>query len=646
MSGMAMDFFSHQDRARRRTGLLIGYYALAVVLIILAVYLAFALLFLVAKGEATSTADVAARWWNPELFLWVVGGTAAVVAVGTLFKISQLSGGGAAIASMLGGRPVNGSTKDPDERKILNVVEEMAIASGTPVPPVYLMAEEDGINAFAAGFSPQDAVIGVTRGCIQRLTRDELQGVIAHEFSHILNGDMRLNIRLIGILNGILVIGLAGYFILRTAGSSHRSSREDKGRAGIAVLGLLLMVIGFVGVFFGRLIKAAVSRQREFLADASAVQFTRNPSGIGGALKKIMGFSAGSCLATGNAEEASHFFFANGLRSSMAGLLATHPPLDERIQRIDAGFVYERAEAVAAARVGQGVASVSGFAAGTAVAEAVAVEPDAVISSVGAPTPEHVAYASRLIDGFPSAVLDAVREPFGARAVVYGLLLNREAGPRKIQIQTLQINADPAVYMATVKLADDVAASGREAFLSLLDMAISALRELSPSQYETFIQNVDALVRADDQIDLFEYALQRVLRRHLDPLFGRSRTSKVKYQQIKRVLPQCVDLLSCLAYWGTDEIEAARRAFGKGVQKLGTMVPELRSAETCGLNALDGALDVLVLASPSIKRQVIDACVRCVADDGYVTVEEAELLRAVGDSLECPIPPMLPGDVA
>jgi len=337
-----MDFFEHQDIAQRKTKLLVVFFTLAVVMIILFVYLAFVVAF---AGAKSKSGGFQMHLWQPELFFAVAAGTVLVVLFGSLYKIWELSKGGEAVAAMLGGHLLDPSTSDLNERKLLNVVEEMALASGVPVPPVYLL-EERAINAFAAGFSPGDAVIGVTRGCMELLNRDELQGVIAHEFSHILNGDMRVNIRLIGVLNGILIIGILGYILMRVmfhagSGTRRRGRRGKEGGGGalaIFVLGLLLMAIGYIGVFFGKLIKSAVSRQREYLADASSVQFTRNPQGIAGALKKIGGLSLGSKLQSNHAEEASHMFFGDALRPAFFNLLATHPPLTERLRRIDPAF--------------------------------------------------------------------------------------------------------------------------------------------------------------------------------------------------------------------------------------------------------------------------------------------------------------------
>ena len=334
---MATDFFQQQDAARRGTTRLVVLFSLAVLAIVVSVELLLAATMgFLGRDPETNEID----WTtvaDPRLLLLAVGGTLLVVGGGSLYKIAQLRGGGRVIAEELGGRLVDGSTSDPVERRLLNVVEEMAIASGTSTPPVYIMDGETGINAFAAGFAPQDAVIGVTRGAATTLDRDELQGVIAHEFSHILNGDMRLNIRLMGLLHGIFLIGMIGYFILRMSfysGAGGGRSRDSKGALPILALGAGLAIVGFAGTFFGNLIKAAVSRQREFLADSSAVQFTRHPGGIAGALKKIGGFVTGSKVENPNAPQASHMFFGRAT-SGFSAMFSTHPPLGERIRRID-----------------------------------------------------------------------------------------------------------------------------------------------------------------------------------------------------------------------------------------------------------------------------------------------------------------------
>ncbi|MFC1497973.1 M48 family metallopeptidase [Verrucomicrobiota bacterium] len=642
-----MDFFQSQDAAKRQTSVLVFYYILAVILIMLGVYFAFAGIFIGVESKMTGETDFS-KLWNLQLFLCVMAGTAAVVFGGSLYKISQLKQGGAAVAQMLGGRPVNTGTRDLNERKILNVVEEMAIASGTPVPPVFILNEEDGINAFAAGYSPGNAVIGVTRGCIEKLSRDELQGVIAHEFSHILNGDMRLNIRLMGVLSGILIIAIIGFQLMRVAAYSGRSrSREKGGGAGALIaLGLLLTIIGYIGVFFGKLIKSAVSRQREYLADSSAVQFTRNPLGIGGALKKIGGFVKGSRLQTAQAEEASHFFFSNGLASSFLGLMATHPPLSERIRRIDPSFdgKFSKVKTTAGAAPKQQAAAVSGFAAAPAGTGTYDARPEEVTSRIGMVRQEHLDYAANLLKSLPPAVAEAAREPFGARAVIYCLLLNKESKPRELQLQRLKQHADPAVYKETQRIMTDVEKLGPESRLPVIDLAIASLKNMSQNQYTAFSKNIQHLISADEQVDLFEYTLQRILKRYLEPSYRKIKPSVVQYYSIHPLLPQCGQLLSCLAYWGADKTNEAEKAFKQGITRLEVKdPPAILSSDICGLKILDEALDVLVSAAPALKKRVIEACTACIGADGRVTLEEAELLRAVSDSLDCPMPPFLSG---
>jgi Zn-dependent protease with chaperone function len=663
-----MDFFSYQDRARRRTSLLVFFYVLAVAAIVAGIYFAFTAAFY--GMEVRRGGDVGAyAWWDPKLFATVAAATLAVVLVGSLFKMSQLRQGGAAVATMLGGRLVQRNTAELAEKRLLNVVEEMSIASGTPVPPVYLLEGESGINAFAAGFTPSDAVIGVTRGSMEKLSREELQGVIAHEFSHILNGDMRLNIRLMGVLNGILVLAIIGYVVFRiTLGTgSRRRSGRGKGGGGamaIAAFGLMLMAIGYIGVFFSKLIKSAVSRQREYLADAAAVQFTRQPSGLAGALKKIGGLT-GSRLASPHAQEASHFYFANGLRNSLIGLLATHPPLVARITRIDPQFDGEFGKAVAAAApAAPAAAGLAGLAAGAGAVEtgpepqpqpkpkrkrkakAVRFEasPEELAARVGAPKIEHLEHAGRLLASLPSELVRAAEDPFGARAVVYVLLLNTEKEPRHAQLKHLEAHADAAVYAETralIKPADKV---GPELRLPLIDLTIASLRQMSAAQYGAFVENVQKLIAADKRVELFEYVVSRMIRRHLAPTFHPTKPPTVKYHAINPLADRCGALLSCLAYYGAAQAESAAGAYENAIDRLGLKRPPAISPKAaCGLNAVESALDALTYASPAIKRRLIEACTVCIAADGTVSAEEAELLRAIADALDCPVPPFLPG---
>jgi len=323
-----MDFFKEQDKSRTKTTQLIGLFILAVVAVVLAVYVIAVMVMFFYGARQPGFNPNNFHWIQPRLGFWVVSVTLLIIFIASAAKIIALAKGGSAVAENLGGRLINASATDRDERRLINVVEEMSLAAGVPVPQVYILDREKGINAFAAGYSPNDAAVAVTRGCLTQLRRNELQGVIAHEFSHILNGDMRLNIRLIGFLSGIMVLAQIGYLILRSRSSSRKSGAQ------IVVVGLGLLIIGFVGQLFGRMIQAAVSRQREFFADASSVQFTRNPRGIAEALKKIGGFMTGSRIESPNAGEICHMFFGKAIRT----LFATHPPLTDRIYRLQPDF--------------------------------------------------------------------------------------------------------------------------------------------------------------------------------------------------------------------------------------------------------------------------------------------------------------------
>ena len=592
-----MDFFENQEIARRRSRWLVVYFALAVLGIILALHIGFSILL----GQPVE---------DPGLFLITAVGVLASVAIGSLVKILQLAKGGKAVAELLGGIPVSPATTRPAERRLRNIVEEMSLASGVPVPALYIL-DEPGINAFAAGYAPTDAAIGVTRGCIDLLDRDELQGVIAHEFSHILHGDMRLNIRLMGLLNGILFLAVLGGVLLRVAASSRpRSGRDKNGNSLVAIFlaaGLILYIVGWIGVFFAKLIKAAVSRQREFLADASAVQYTRNPEGIAGALSKIGSHS--SQLAHPRAEEASHMFFGNGLADSWLQLFATHPPIAERIRRISPSRAHTEKKSRPPQRTRP------------------AVDPGAT----------HLAAGVSLLSSLPAASVEASHELLGACALVYSLLLpeNREARARELA------SLDPTVRDAAKTLFDRSGHQSSAKKIALVDLAIPALKGMSAHQYDAFRATVKHLVEADGQIHLFEYTLQKLLLRHLDAAFLNLRPPRVKYRNITPLLPEIGLLLSAVANADSEHPAACEAAFQAGLRSLGkhTAAFPLTRHAAVNLTDFDKALDHLASASPAIKETVLEACAAAVMADGSLNDPQFELLRAMADTIDCPIPP-------
>ena len=646
-----MDFFERQDKARHNTKLLVVYFTAGVAMLIVVIYLVIATVFTAAGAHHRSryyryydnNTQLEAQYhplWNPKLFVGVAIGTLAVIGIGSAFKTMELGQGGSAVSSMMGGRLVSPNSTDLDERKLLNVVEEMALASGVPVPQVYVMDHEEGINAFAAGHTTSDATVTVTRGCMKLLTRDELQGVIAHEFSHILNGDMRLNLRLLGIIFGILCLAVIGRILLYTRSGNSRD------RNALPLLGLALLVIGYVGVFFGRLIQSAVSRQREFLADASAVQFTRNPLGLAGALKKIGGLGEdGSRVGAAHSDEVSHMLFSNGMPAPLFGLLATHPPLEERIRAIDPNFDGK----FIPTRYAPEEESVEKIVR-TATARRASIPPvvpvamAAVMPNLGAPSTAHLRYAVELRDSFPPALKDAARDAMGASAIVYGLLMSTDAAMRAKQLDLLVQNASSAVRQETERLLPQIDPVATNAKLPLVDLALPGLRQLSPAQYQQFSKASQALIEADGEIDLFEYVLQKIVLRHLGGQFNGARRSIIQYYALKPLAPDCSVLLSALAHIGSENPAQCEAAFQNGARNLAAQAQAqivYVSADDCDLSHVDSALNRLNQAAPQIKKAVLNACAQVVAADGVIQEMEAELLRAIADALDCPMPPFL-----
>lgn len=646
-----MNFFESQDRVRKNTTLLVVLFAVAVIALIIMTNILVMVAFGFINSAQMRDGQTFIQQMDWATFVSVGAGVCVVVFAGSLYKTIALSAGGKVVAESLGGQLIPQNSQDLNQRKLLNIVEEMAIASGTPVPPVYLLADEPGINAFAAGFSPRDAVIGVTQGTIDQLTREQLQGVIAHEFSHIFNGDMRLNIRLMGALNGILILGMIGYFLLRSAPFSGRRRGNDKGGGGILALALGLMAIGFAGTFFGNLIKASVSRQREYLADASAVQFTRNPNGIAGALKRIGGLAYGSAVQNPAAPEASHAFFAQGVSGFTQWLSATHPPLEKRIRRIDpqwdGQFDTSGPRATDPDELATTTTTTTSSArstsartrfgtVGTVAAGTVAAEVMAVMNQIGNPQQEAVDHARALLSELPAVIKDAAREPYGARAIVYAMLLDAGQSVRMKQLKQLQDAADPDVFTLTRSLMSQIDALDIKFRLPIIDIAIPALKQLSLAQYKSFKENATALIEMDATIDLMEWSLQKILFRHLDGQFFKPAPTKARYADLTQVTPEVGLILSVLAHAGASDTQGA---FDSSLRTLKTSGATLSALDQMGVADLDRALVKLDELQPQAKSLFLTACVASIWHDQRATPTEIELLRAFSSVLDCPMPP-------
>ena len=636
-----MNFFAAQDDARRRTKWLVVYFALAIIGVILSVY---GIVYL-----AMLYTGVTVNPWMPGVFTATALGTGGVMGTGSLFKTMQLNGGGAVVAKDLGARQVDPYTNDADERRLVNVVEEMAIASGLPVPGIWLMDDELAINAFAAGTEPGNAVVAVTRGCLQRLSRSELQGVVAHEFSHILNGDMKLNMRLMGLLFGVLMISMIGRMLFQALRFMRVRSSNSKNSGAVVVVvivlaGVALMIVGSIGVFFGRLIQAAISRQREYLADASAVQFTRDPEGIAGALKKIGGQQDGAKINAPKATEASHLFFADGGMFSYG--LATHPPLDVRIKAIqknwDGQFVESSIPEVAAVRASddkQAEHRASGFSGGS---HSLPVEPPpisrALIERLGEPSEVNIAAGHLLYEALDDGLIRAAHDREQAQALIYALLLAEDSQLREEELRFIQNGAGANAGELALSWNHQLVHLHSSEKMALIDLSIPALRQLSLSEYDRFIEITQRLIASDGQVDLFEFMLQHMVERHLNAHFRPKSTAKIRYHSIEVLIVETNILVTTMAaIGGGDQMAAAYQA---AAAEWGWQL-EMAPSSDCGLKSIGMALEKFEVAAPLVKKQLLRMLGLAVMHDGVIESREAELLRATADAIGCAIPPFV-----
>ncbi len=628
-----MNFFEAQERARKSSRALVWWFILSVIGVIVVMYVLGMGIWQFSSSNpkgiyhATDTAQLV--WWDPQIFAWMSAIVGGVIMTGSWVKLAQLSAGGKVVAQSLGGRPVEPTTTDLPERRLLNVVEEMAIASGVPVPGVWIMDEEQGINAFAAGTDPSNAVIGVTRGTLERLTRSELQGVVAHEFSHILNGDMKLNMRLMGWIFGLVMLSMLGRIMVEAL-SHMRGSRDSKGNGvvlAIVVAGLAVWLVGSVGVLFARMLQAAISRQREYLADASAVQFTRDSEGIAGALKKIGGFSGHGTIRSPKAMEARHMFFAG---SGFSSLMATHPPLEKRIKAIDprwnGGMLQGMADPVRAEEF-SGVMGFSG-------------SPGQTTPSISVDSLDD---SGRLDSRVGAAIRDSLREgkvtSFSkqeAKSLLLGLLVAADDDAREKAKRILEENGSDGESVAQV-IAWSVDLEGYDSSkkLALVDLSLSWLRKMSQPEARDFVKASHALIEADGEVNLFEFMLQKVIERHVLIGLGLKPVPGMRHRKIEDLELELADLLG---------VFAALAGGGTAIEMAAVQYRELTGRElprsTAGLAEVSMALVEMDAATPLVKQRILRLCGLVVTDDGNVADQEMELLRATAEAIGAPIPPL------
>lgn len=633
-----MDFFEREAQTRRSSRWLVVLFVLAV----LAIVAATVVLVLVLLGQPANPRVALFSPFNLRQQAGLMAATAILVTAGmalaSLVRSLSLRAGGGKVARELGGQLIDADTRDPQLRQLQNVVEEVALAAGVPVPEIYVLEQEEGINAFAAGNSAADAAIAVTRGTLDKLSRDELQGVIAHEFSHILNGDMRLNIKLMGLVFGILVLAIVGQRILFGAflfgGGGGR--RRDNNAGAIMAIGVGLLAIGYIGMFFARWIKAAVARQRESLADASAVQFTRQTDGIAGALKKIAVYSDGSLLQT-HSEEVSHMLFGDGAARNM---FATHPPLMERIRAIEPGFQEQELEALAtklqreAAREQPTTTTAQSQDRG----DAAAFDADTLINRIGQVDGQTLATAAALSGSLPQPLLQAARKTDSAPYLVLLLLLDTDTDVRNRQLQLIRQHLGDRGAQRLLDLMAEHRPPDAAHRPPLLDAALPGLKRRSPKQLSDFLDLVDSLSEADNRISPFEFMLMQILRTYL-------RDVRQPPKPGNAALARCQDAaavtLAALAHFGNaDAPDAAQAAYAAGAEPLQLTATAPWPDTPDWPTQLGQALQQLDRLAAQDKRRLVHAWMTAAVQDKTVVTAELELLRAFCVAVHVPMPPL------
>ncbi|KZX51267.1 peptidase M48 [Halioglobus sp. HI00S01] len=646
-----MDFFQQQDIARRNSRLLVTLFVAAVFLLVLLTnllvsgFLYFSQDYNVYSGSSGVQSFMAFFSW--ERFGAIGMATTATIALVILFKWIHLSSGGKVVAESMGGVRLLPQTTDKAERRCLNVVEEMALAANMPVPAVYILPEERGINAFAAGIVPADAVVAVTRGCIDHLTRKELQGVIAHEFSHILNGDMRLNIRLAAMLKGITFVGDVGHILMRSTNRVRTGARSNNEGPALLILGLLLWLLGWLGGLAAGFIKAAISRQKEYLADASAVQFTRDNSSIADALKVIGGYVPGTLVHAARAVEMSHIFFGQ-VEHHLWQVFSTHPPLAERIHRVDPAwdgqFIKRQPKhypnpGTSAAESGLARAGI--IAASMAATADVADQQDEVSAEedawFGEPADFEAETATQA--AIPVALVRHSHEPLGAQALVCALLASPQAPVYQVQSQVLSESGVQGLAELTHTVYPAVQALGAPKRLPLLELCLPALKAMSLGQYRAFKTNLLQLIKADTRTELHEWCLFQLARHYLDPEYIQVKPSKPRYRKLAKVDFHLRVVLSTLAYeGGASSIEDSEQAFRLGADELGFNKMQLMQRDQMSVAAFSQAVHELASCYPLLKPRILKAMTLAAGADGAVTAEEREIVAAMAAVMDCPLP--------
>jgi Zn-dependent protease with chaperone function len=622
-----VDFYRYQEKAYRNTFLLIlALLTLLFVIILytycilrLIIYIPLIELFVskacVIQGEEGASCS---GFWYPKLFLFIsIIITLVTIGTAVLYYLDLIDPS-FFLKRMIGGREVRTGHLFKKEEQLLNIVEEMSIASGLPTPQVFILPNEKGINALSFGISSHSGSICVTQGCLEFLSRDELQAVIAHEFSHIRNEDGRLNTYLLAILSGVFVIPIYARIIVESELCKH--NKQNLIVFFFYCIGLILTYSSKPSILLITAVQRAISRQREFLADAFAVEITRNGDSLANVLKKIQLHKHSSLVNNSYAQEAAHMFFCCIYGEKQSHLLATHPPLSERIQRISP---YQAQLIKTEQRLG-------GSEEWTQFME------DSKSASFDSANAIHanIQNAHNLIEHIPVEIHDACHSPVSAAYVVISLILDREK--ESILSKQLSIIEKSSLFERgnALLMFKDIAKLTKEYRLPLIEISIPYIQKLNTQDLKEFKHIVTDLVKADGTISLFDYSLFAILKHCLSKTETKNR---YRYSSLKPIMPECRLIFSTIAHVGHTNKEEAESGYAAAAGRILLSSPILTST-FCDLAATAEALEKVSYAIRPLREAVFEACLICINHDKIIKVEEAELLKAISLLIDVPLP--------
>jgi len=636
-----MDFYKEQENSKKKSALLLLIFIISICVVVFFVGMFFIAIDVFVYEEGTKSFNLTPSYILQNARLNVIISSFLsifiVIVYGASKKFDELERGGYVIANELGGRLLFGESASSKEKTLINVADEMSLAAGVGSVPIYII-ENKHINAFVAGTTYDNAVLSVTRGAVELLNRDELQGVIAHEFSHIFNGDMKLNNFASGCISGILYIFIIGtelFFPLQFTATKHFSGITPKDVLRIFVYpltmsaGIALMLLGVVGVACAAFMQFALNRQREYLADASAVQFTRYPQGIANALKKIGMY--GDTLNNLRAGCYEHIFFSSH----------SSPSVGKRIKKIephwDGEFIETRDkqdEIFSRKKIHPLTMSIKALTVAHILGQ---------ITNSGVINDRALKHAKEVLNSIPDNVKQNAQNPLGAEFIIYTLLLDKNHESRKLQCIAIAgklfkdlKHQDTAVKML-MDMYESIGFLEPVAYLDIIHICASTLKNISANQYAVFRKQVNELILHDEHVSVFEWCVRYIVLYPLDMAFGLRKTPLDIHTHIGALKNELEILLSALSYIQFKDDANGRDIFERVKKQGGITALKYIPYSEFSPERFEKVVDEIQNSKPMVRRKILELCIFALNGDGEINNRDIAVIHALGEVLHLPL---------